>query len=105
MKPATKLEKQHMARISQMPCCICADFPVHVHHITNCGRRLGNLFTLPLCPRCHVGDDGFSGINSSAWDKSLSNQLELMAVLYLQHSIEIPQRVNKIVPRRLDYLK
>jgi len=99
-KPATKAEKAHMAFIASLPCVICGSYPVHVHHLTEAGRRLGNFFTLPLCPSCHVGDNGFSGKNRNAWDKSLQNQLDLMTALYTQHQIEIPHRVSKIVPRR-----
>ena len=90
-----------MAFIASLPCVICGDRPVEVHHLTECGRRLGNMFVLPLCVYHHRGNAGFSGINRDAWDKSLDNQLNLMTVLYKQHGIEIPHRVNKIVPRRL----
>lgn len=77
-KPATKEEKEWMDAISQLPCVICHARPVEVHHITRCGRRMGHLYTLPLCVNCHRGDDGFSGKNRKAWDKSLPNQLRLL---------------------------
>lgn len=78
-KPATKAEKLHMSRVASLPCVICEHPPPsECHHITECGRRLGHMFTLPLCVNCHRGNDGFSGINRSAWDKSLDNQLKLL---------------------------
>lgn len=81
-KKPTKDESERMAKVSQLPCIICNRPPVsEVHHITQCGRRLGHMFTLPLCTNCHRGDDGFSGINRSAWDKSLENQLNLLDVV------------------------
>jgi hypothetical protein len=78
-KAPTKAEREHMGKIKQLPCVVCDHPPPSdCHHITQCGRRLGHLHTLPLCYECHRGNNGFSGINRSAWDKSLSNQLHLL---------------------------
>lgn len=86
-KPATKEEKARMAKVSALPCCVCGAYPVEVHHITKFGRRLGHMFTLPLCVEDHRGNRGFSGINRSAWDKSLDNQLRLLEVVNEQLGI------------------
>jgi len=83
-KKPTKDEFERMAKVSQLPCIVCGKRPVEVHHITQCGRRLGHMFTLPLCVNCHRGNDGFSGINRSAWDKSLENQLNLLDIVNQQ---------------------
>ncbi len=77
-KKPTKAESERMGRVAQLPCCVCGDYPVEVHHITQCGRRLGHKFTLPLCTEDHRGDRGFSGIKRDAWDKSLDNQLRML---------------------------
>lgn len=78
-KPATAEEKAFMKAVKQLPCIICGHAPIsEFHHITKYGRRLGHMFGLPLCVECHRGNDGFSGINRSAWDKSLENQLGLL---------------------------
>ena|GEM_PF-5095443 len=78
-KRASKSDREYMAKVSELPCIICAASPPsEVHHITHCGRRLGHDHTLPLCTNCHRGNDGFSGINRGAWDKSLNNQLALL---------------------------
>lgn len=98
-KPATKAEKEHMAFIASLSCVICGDRPVEVHHLVECGRRLGNMYCLPLCVFHHRGDAGFSGKNRAI--KTFAEQWDLMTALYSQHSIEIPHRVSKIVPRRL----
>ncbi len=100
-KPATKEEKQWMDKISKCPCVICGKTPVEVHHITECGRRLGHLFTLPLCLNCHRGDDGFSGKNRDSWDKSLDNQLRLLAGLCMSLIHKEPIYKTKIVPRNI----
>ncbi len=78
-KAATKAERERMGKIKQLPCIVCNHAPPSdCHHITQCGRRLGNEFTLPLCYEDHRGKRGFSGTNRGAWDKSLSNQLLLL---------------------------
>lgn len=49
-----------MGRIAREGCICClirlgTHEPTTVHHITDCGRRLGHLFTIPLCPWHHQG--------------------------------------------------
>lgn len=83
-KQPTKAESEHMAKVKELPCVICGNWPVDVHHITHCGRRLGHKYTLPLCFDDHRGDRGFSGKNRDAWDKSLNNQLHLLEMVKLQ---------------------
>lgn len=83
-KKPTKSESAWMARVAELDCCVCGAYGVHIHHITQSGRRLGHKFTLPLCPECHVGRRGFSGLDRSAWDKSLSNQLRLLEIVKQQ---------------------
>lgn len=81
-KPATKKEREHIIKIKELACIICGyPPPSDCHHITECGRRLGHMFTLPLCMECHRGRNGFSGLNRSAWDKSLANQLRLLEIV------------------------
>lgn len=59
-KPATKTEREWMARIADLGCIACRkdghSTPASVHHIVQGHRRLGHLFTLPLCPLHHQGD-------------------------------------------------
>jgi hypothetical protein len=70
-----------MLNIKQMTCVVCNHgAPSDCHHITDCGRRLGHEFTIPLCYDCHRGDNGFSGKKRSAWDKSLENQMRLLEI-------------------------
>jgi len=61
MKPATKAEKAHMARVAAFYCCVCKWFmggirsEAQVHHMLRGGKRIGHFFTLPLCPTHHTG--------------------------------------------------
>jgi len=59
-------EKRHMGRIAAMPCCLCGDRPVHVHHIregeaAGAGQKAKDFLTIPLCPDCHTGPLGVHG--------------------------------------------
>lgn len=29
----TNAEKQHLDRVASLPCCLCGDTPVQVHHV------------------------------------------------------------------------
>jgi hypothetical protein len=59
-KPATKIEREWMARASEHGCVACAkdghETPCCVHHIVQGNRRLGHLFTIGLCPEHHKSD-------------------------------------------------
>lgn len=53
-------ESKWMGRIAREGCICCRiQLGTHeattVHHITSGGRRLGHLFTIPLCPWHHQG--------------------------------------------------
>lgn len=55
-KKPTKEESEWMAKVAQLPCSVnnrgCS-YGVQVHHITECGRRKGHLYTIPLCFNHH----------------------------------------------------
>lgn len=59
-KPPTRLEREWMARAADYGCIACRkdghSTPAAIHHITSGYRRMGHLFTLPLCPAHHQGD-------------------------------------------------
>ena len=50
-----------MASAAAYGCIACRkdghpDTPAEIHHITSGGRRMGHLFSLPLCSAHHRGD-------------------------------------------------
>lgn len=58
-KPAmTQAEREHVARITEMPCVVCdAPGPSEVHE-----PRQGAWFlSMPLCASCHRGSAGWHG--------------------------------------------
>lgn len=59
MKQATALEKRHMSRVAELPCLVCKDHPVTLHHVTGYADRMGrfsrsNKLVVPLCPTHHL---------------------------------------------------
>lgn len=53
-------ESKWMGKVAAFGCIACklrlgTHEPTTVHHITDSGRRLGHLFTIPLCPWHHQG--------------------------------------------------
>jgi hypothetical protein len=91
-----KDRKEFILLVKSMPCCICsAPPPSEFHHIC-VGTRLGDEFGLALCTNCHRGDDGFSGKNRGAWDKSLENQMALLAKQYKKLGRPMPEFKTKI---------
>lgn len=56
----TKLEEFRIQQMVRLGCCACAYLhipfvDVEVHHILSGGRRMGDWFTIPLCPGHHRG--------------------------------------------------
>lgn len=52
----TAAAKAHMAKVAQLRCVTCGDWPVEVHHVI-CGRfgqhKASDMDVIPLCPCCH----------------------------------------------------
>lgn len=62
---ATNVEREHMARVAAMGCCLCIHLgyggtPAEVHHVRVKGGwgRSGNMNTIGLCPEHHRGQPG-----------------------------------------------
>lgn len=58
-------ERNHLAKVHELPCCLCGCSPVEAHHIKE-GRTFGkrsklHFCTIPLCPDCHTGPQGVHG--------------------------------------------
>ena len=76
---ATKAEREHMARVKEMPCIICGNWPVDVHHAeTKMGLRKDHMRVLPLCYLHHRGELGIGTLGRKAWEKRFGTQRELL---------------------------
>jgi hypothetical protein len=62
-----KAEREHLDKVSSLPCSLCGDSPVEVHHIREgqgMAQRANHFLTIPLCPACHRGPNGVHGDRS-----------------------------------------
>lgn len=85
----TKAESRHMALIAQQPCARCGQMGSQVHHLVDCGRRLGNFHTMALCPFHH----------RMIYELTFQEQLELCRKEYKRLGIEFIEPTTKIVRR------
>ena len=84
----TKAEREWMAWIASLGCIACKkdgieDSPASVHHIVKGNRRLGHLFTLPLCYAHHQGIGCVPSVHQAkrSFERRYGTELELLAEL------------------------
>lgn len=76
---ANKTELAYMAFVKALPCIICGDWPVDVHHaLTGMGRRKDHMKVLPLCFNHHRGKEGIGTIGKKAWQAKFGTETELL---------------------------
>lgn len=88
-KSKTKAEKQHMSRVAELGCIVCANLgnqgtPAELHHIRagmGRGMRASNFDVLPLCPHHHR--DGGHGeafhAGRETWEEKFGTEHELLS--------------------------
>jgi hypothetical protein len=93
-KPPTKTEREWMARAADLGCVACRkdghQTPASIHHIVQGNRRLGHLFTLPLCPSHHQGDGRqvpSVHFTKRTFVQRYGSELELLAELQIELGI------------------
>lgn len=75
-----KLEQAHLQRVAEMPCVVCGNWPVQVHHIeTGMGRRKDHMRVIALCYDHHQGANGLHTIGRKAWVQRYGREADLMA--------------------------
>lgn len=88
-KSPTKAERAWMDRVRALGCVACEKdgqpgTPAEIHHITDTGRRMGHLFTLPLCHWHHRdGGEDWPAVHPfrKRFEAKYGTQLELLAEL------------------------
>ena len=88
----TKVERKWMDRVAGQACVACEkegfkETPANVHHICQGMRRLGHLFTIPLCPEHHKSDGRLVPSvhnQKSTFVQRYGSELELLAELQVQ---------------------
>ena len=71
-EPKRERSKAHLRFVATMPCLVCAKQPVQVHHVKPLqprarGLKVGDQFTVPLCPKCHLEVEAASGWELFWW--------------------------------------
>jgi hypothetical protein len=89
--PPTAAEKAWMDRAQAHGCVVCllqtgTRMPAEIHHIKAGDRRMGHLFTLPLCTAHHRGGEREGAfISRHPWkarfEQAYGTELELLAIL------------------------
>ena len=63
-----------MGRVAELGCILCRevygvkDMPAEVHHVFDTAAR-SDWLTIPLCPSCHRGPNGFHGLGQRAFER------------------------------------
>lgn len=92
-KPPNKREREWMARVADYGCIACrmeGNFrQAAVHHIVSGNKRMGHLFTLPLCdPGHHQNGAQFDMVSvhpyKARFEAKYGTQLELLAKLKVE---------------------
>lgn len=77
----TGTERVWMARVAALPCSLCGDHGVQLHHIREgqgMAQRASNFLVVPLCPDCHNGPLGVHGDKTMLRIKKVT-ELDLLA--------------------------
>ena len=100
----TKSEGEWMDAICQLGCIACREMgisgtPAEVHHLLKGARRIGHLFTIPLCTQHHRGGRNDAEIVSRhpwrrAFESRYGTELEL-----LEKTKELVQRREVLASR------
>lgn len=87
----TAEEARWMAAIVEYGCIACAldgrwHRPAAVHHILRGGRRMGHLYTIPLCqPGHHMDGQQLGMVSRHPWKKRFEaiygNEMDLLALM------------------------
>ena len=86
-EPKAKKDPRHLARVAELPCCVCEAFggpqigPTYVHH-TICGRfgqeKTPDRQAIPLCWDHHQGPRGIH-TDKSAWVQEYGDDRDYIA--------------------------
>lgn len=82
MSKPSAAERAHMAKVAQLPCCVCGAWPVEIHHLTGAGMalRASHYDTIPLCPMHHrTGGFGVAiHAGQKTWERRFGFQYDLL---------------------------
>lgn len=80
---AKKAELAHMAKVKEMDCIICGDYPVDVHHTdTGMGVCKDHMKVLPLCFDHHRGKNGIGTVGRKIWELAYGTEEKSLEKLW-----------------------
>jgi hypothetical protein len=81
--PSKAFGKLHMAKVARLPCMICFNPQVEVHHCISerfSQRKAWDTETIPLCVNHHRGPDGIH-TNKAAWEEKYGLDKDYLPVV------------------------
>ena len=73
-----KIYKQRLEYVASLPCCICGDFPIEVHHIRLLGEKRNHMKTIPLCVLHHRGRKGIHYLGKKEWRRRYGHETDFL---------------------------
>ncbi len=75
MPRATQAERDHMARVRELPCCLCLkdaqQTPTECHHLKIGNKRMGHMYVIPVCDFHHRNIHQFPHLMRSLWQQTM----------------------------------
>lgn len=85
----TKTELDWMSKVALLPCVVTGERGVQIHHLVECGRRLGNYYVLPVSVFTH----------RDIYKLSFAEQLEMCKQVWVKLGREWKSPPSKVVSR------
>lgn len=82
----SKAEKSHLESVANMQCIVTGRNDVQIQHITECGRRLGHMYILPLSVKTHA----------EIYKIPFKEQMELCKEVYRRLNLEWKEPPSKL---------
>jgi hypothetical protein len=78
----TKAESNYMSKVASLPCVVCGNQPVELHHVREgqgMSQRAQNWLVIPLCPSCHR--DSMMGLHGqrNMWRIKKMDEMDALA--------------------------
>lgn len=98
-KPITKADRKRFEALRNLGCIACRldgfpGIPAEIHHITDCGRRMGHQYSIPLCVWQH------RGVAESIYDHFKGPSLALSKRDFVERygtELELLAKVNRMI--------
>ena len=73
-----KSDKDYMARVAEIPCLVCGETEVELHHVRRFGETRKVSQVVPLCVYHHRAGGGIHHLGQKKWEREFYSQDELL---------------------------